>query len=158
MNRSLLAHRCHSVLNSLSEDFISVSAALLGESGILEELGKRGAWSTQRAHAANVRLSSLDMAAEVPSDPQWYQQIVLKSLALRATAGVLHELPTHVFDMAREAQTAFRLLQSGRNLGKVILRVGLQHTSAALEIDFADLCRRLKEHTEAEFGKLLAPP
>jgi hypothetical protein len=49
----------------------------------------------------------------------------------------------------REAQAAFRLLQSGRNLGKVVLRVGLQHTSRRLGVNFDALSSRLLEYTEA---------
>eukprot|EP00964_Phaeocystis_antarctica_P029948 scaffold16881_cov76-Phaeocystis_antarctica.AAC.1 len=41
--------RLQLVLNSLSDDFIAVSAALLGEGGALVEIGKRGAWSSERA-------------------------------------------------------------------------------------------------------------
>ena len=62
---------------------------------------------------------------------------------------MLHGLPLHVFDLVREAQAAFRLLQSGRNLGKVVLRVGHQHTSWGLGVDFNALSSRLLEHVEA---------
>jgi hypothetical protein len=89
------------------------------------------------------------MAAEVPSDPLWFQLRVLCVLADRAEAGSLHGLPLHAFDLVREAQAAFRLLQSGRNLGKVVLRVGLQHTSRRLGVNFDALSSRLLEYTEA---------
>ena len=45
------AHRWHSVLNSLSVDFIAVSFASLGERGVFVEIGKRGVWSTSRKDA-----------------------------------------------------------------------------------------------------------
>eukprot|EP00964_Phaeocystis_antarctica_P126194 scaffold89924_cov93-Phaeocystis_antarctica.AAC.1 len=89
------------------------------------------------------------MAAEVPADPLWFQQRVLRVLADRAEAGSLHGLPLHAFDLVREAQAAFRLLQSGRNLGKVVLRVGIQHTNRRLGMNFDALSSRLLEHTEA---------
>ena len=50
-------------------------------------------------------------------------QRVLQRLAGRAAAGVLHGLPIQTFDLAREWEAAFRLLQSGRNIGKVVVRV-----------------------------------
>ena len=55
----------------------------------------------------------------------------------------------HIFDMAREAHAAFRLLQSGRNLGKVVLRVGLQHSGATMGVvDFDHLSVQLARHTD----------
>jgi NADPH:quinone reductase-like Zn-dependent oxidoreductase len=144
-----LGRRFHAVLNSLSLDFISLSAAVLGEGGAFEEIGKRGIWSVERARVSGVRCDVLDMAAEVPADPRWFQLRVLGVLADRAEAGSLHGLPLHAFDLVREAQAAFRLLQSGRNLGKVVLRVGLQHTSRSLGVNFDALSSRLLEYTEA---------
>ena len=144
-----LGRRFHAALNSLSLDFIGLSAAMLGEGAAFEEIGKRGIWSVERARVAGLRCDVLDMAAEVPADPLWFQQRVLCVLADRADAGSLHGLPLHTFDLVREAQAAFRLLQSGRNLGKVVLRVGLQHTGQSLGVSFDALSSRLLEHTEA---------
>ena len=146
-----LGRRFHAVLNSLSLDFISLSATMLGEGGTFEEIGKRGIWSVKRAQVAGVRCDVLDMAAEIPADPLWFQQRVLRVLADRAEAGSLHGLPLHAFDLVREAQAAFRLLQSGRNLGKVVLRVGIQHTSQNLGVSFDALSSQLLQHTEASF-------
>ena len=50
-------------LNSLSDDFIAVSAALLGEGGALVEIGKRGAWSSERAGASGGASSCRSPAA-----------------------------------------------------------------------------------------------
>jgi NADPH:quinone reductase-like Zn-dependent oxidoreductase/3-oxoacyl-(acyl-carrier-protein) synthase len=50
--RLAATQRLHAVLNSLSADFISASAALLTESGAFEEIGKRGVWSVARQRAA----------------------------------------------------------------------------------------------------------
>ena len=147
--RAHRGRRFHAALNSLSLDFISLSVAMLGDGGALEEIGKRGIWSVERALMVGVQYVVLDMAAEVPADPLWFQQRVLRVLADRAKAGSLHGLPLDAFDLQREAQAAFRLLQSGHNLGKVVLRVGHQHTSRSVGVIFDALSSRLQEHVEA---------
>jgi len=156
ITRAHLGRRFHAALNSLSLDFISLSAAMLGEGGAFEEIGKRGVWSVERARAAGVRCDVLDMATEIPTDPLWYQQRVLRVLADRADDGSLHSIPIHSFDLAREAQAAFRLLQSGRNLGKVVLRVCLQHSSPSLGVSFGTLSSQLLQYTDASVRQLAA--
>ena len=156
ITRAHVGRRSHAALNSLSLDFISLSAAMLGEGGAFEEIGKRGVWSVERARAAGVRCDVLDMATEIPTDPLWYQQRVLAVLADRADDGSLHGIPVHGFDLAREAQAAFRLLQSGRNLGKVVLRVGLQHSSPSLGVSFGALSSQLLQYTDASVRQLVA--
>ena len=103
-----------------------------------------------------MRCDVLDMATEIPTDPLWYQQRVLRVLADRAHDGSLHSIPIHSFDLAREAQAAFRLLQSGRNLGKVVLRVGLQHSSPSLGVSFGTLSSQLLQYTDASVRQLAA--
>ena len=148
LSRLLRARRGHLVLNSLSGDFIAASAALLGEGGAFEE---RGAWSGARVAAAGAH----DMAAEVPRDPLWYRRCVLRTLARRAGGAEIGAgMPLHCFDLARDAHAAFRLLQSGRNLGKVVLRVALQRTGAGRGTDFARLTARLAAHTDASVHAL----
>ena len=121
---ALRSGRLAAVLNSLSADFISASAALLGEGGAFEEIGKRGVWSAARMQhsRAAARYEVLAIDDDMHQDPPWMQR-VLQRLSQRAAAGVLHGLPTQTFDLAREWEAAFRLLQSGRNIGKVVVRV-----------------------------------
>ena len=47
----------------------------------------------------------------------------MRQLASRAEAGVVQSLPMQSFDMERQAEAAFRVLQSGRNTGKVVIRI-----------------------------------
>eukprot|EP00964_Phaeocystis_antarctica_P090608 scaffold57989_cov63-Phaeocystis_antarctica.AAC.1 len=120
--RALCGGRLAVVLNSLSLDFISASAALLGEGGAFEEIGKRGVWSAvrMRQSQAVARYDVLAIDNDMQQDPPWMQR-VLQRLSRRAAAGVLHGLPTQTFDLARGWEAAFRLLQSGGNFGKVVL-------------------------------------
>ena len=53
----------HAVLNSLSLDFIAVSALLLVEGGCSEEIGKINIWSTSRMSAAMTAVLRLAVAA-----------------------------------------------------------------------------------------------
>ena len=54
--------------------------------------------------------------------PAWMRG-VLALLAARAEAGALTSLPLQSFDMEVQHELAFRTLQSGRNTGKIIVRI-----------------------------------
>ena len=113
--------RLQLVLNSLSLDFISVSVALLGEKGRLEEIGKRQVWSEARMRVAGgARYDVLAIDEDMIRDPAWMQG-KLTQLSCRAAAGALHGLPTRTFALVGQLEAAFRLLQSGRNVGKVVV-------------------------------------
>ena len=114
--RYLCGLRLHAVLNSLSADFISAACALLGERGRFEEIGKRGIWSQGRAGAIGLlAYDHLDMASEVPMNTEWFQRSVLRVLAQRASADVVHSLPVYEFDIVHRVQDAFRFLANGKN-------------------------------------------
>ena len=55
-------------------------------------------------------------------DPAWMHG-VLALLSTRAVAAVLTSLPLRSFDMMTEYELAFRTLQGGLNVGKVVVRV-----------------------------------
>ena len=48
--------------------------------------------------------------------------VALSQLSRRANLGVVHSLPLRAFELEHQYESAFRLLQSGRNLGKVVVR------------------------------------
>ena len=117
--------RSHAALNSLSVDFIPVSVGLLTEGGNMLEIGKRSVWGGGRMTAAvgaTRHLVALDIAALAPAQPQWYHR-VLQLLTRRVEAGALNSLPLQSFELTRRVQQAYRLLQSGENIGKVVLRI-----------------------------------
>ena len=123
--------RFHAVLNSLSLDFIVASFALLRDGGAFEEIGKRGVWSSER-HLASVRATSycaIALDADMAFDPVWMHG-VLQVLAARADAGTAHSLPFESFDMETQHELAFRTLQAGLNLGKIVVRVASRETCA----------------------------
>jgi len=117
--------RLHGVINSLSLDFIAMSIGLLGQCGAFSEIGKRSVWSYERMDAIGEKLLyhvvALDSAMEY--GPRWMQR-VLRLLSRRSAAQVLRGLPLQHFYMEdRGVLTAFRCLQTGANMGKVVVRL-----------------------------------
>ena len=112
------------MLNSLSQDFIAVSHALLAEGGYFEEIGKLGTWSYEFVAACtSSRYDMIDIGESMGASPQWMNG-VLKTLSRRAAEGRMHALPLRSFDMLFAYEQAFRLLQGGNNVGKVVLSLG----------------------------------
>ena len=112
------------VLSSLSRDFTACSWALLCESGHFEEIGKRGVWSRGRAAGAvphaRFHAIALDSLAEREAPRARLTLLVLRS---RATARVAVGLPRVSFWLEQAVAAAFRWLQSGRSIGKVVVRL-----------------------------------
>ena len=63
---------------------------------------------------------------------------VLALLSARAAAGVLHGLPTAQLRPGDAVRAAFRMLQSGRNMGKVVVRVRARRSTPAAGAHAAD--------------------
>ena len=123
-SRELRAVRARGALNSLSGDFIPATIALLMEGACFVEIGKRGVWGVQRMAAArsscSLRPTVLDIAAMVPADPVWYSR-ALTVLSRRVNYGQAHALPIQSFDLRWRVVQAYRFLQSGLSVGKVVL-------------------------------------
>ena len=128
--RLLTGGRSHAVFNSLSLDFIAASFASLGQHGAFEEIGKRGVWSSER-HLASV-LATTYCAIALDTDkavnPRWIHG-VLGLLAARTGSGSVHSLPFDSFDMEVQHELAFRTMQNGLNLGKIVVRVAARESS-----------------------------
>ena len=122
--RRLSGKRLHAVLNSLSADFTCASFMLLGDKGCFEEIGKRGVWSRKLTAAAATcsRFDVLAVDTEMLAGPNWFNS-VLQLLARQVGDHVVHSLPLVTFAFARALQPAFRLLQRGNNVGKVVVRI-----------------------------------
>ena len=88
------------------------------------------------------------MAMEVPNDLGWYQDCVLRTLADRAAVQKVHGLPMQVFHLVGQVHSAFRMLQNGQNVGKVVVLVGTKHTASALDLDLDALRTSLHNHTQ----------
>ena len=122
--RLLSGGRAHEVLNSLSLDFIAASFTLLAESGSFEEIGKRDVWASSR-HAASAPSTSycaIALDTNMTHDPAWMHS-VLSLLGAHCCVGVVASLPLRSFDMEAQYELAFRTLQSGLSMGKVVIRI-----------------------------------
>ena len=122
-SRLLGSCRLRFSLNSLSEDFIACSFALLRQCGCLCEIGKRAVWSYERHEAAcanNFTMIALDSTIE---QTPWWMCGTLRVLSARADDFVLHGLPMKLFDLEKNVLAAFRTLQGGTNTGKVVVRI-----------------------------------
>ena len=122
LTTGLRAIRLHVALNSLSLDFIAASLALLGEGGDVEEIGKRCVWSVPRGIASypTVTYDVLALDLDWVSNPSWFG-LVLRDLGNRVDSGQVRALALQSFDLVVGFSAAFRLLQSGLNVGKVVL-------------------------------------
>ena len=132
-SRHLHSLRLHAILNSLSGDFTAVSFALLGQSTSFQEIGKRGVWSRVRGASASagVSLSVLAIDSDLSDYPSWMQN-QLVTLATRVASNTVHALPTLVFDAWLRYESAFRLMQSGNNIGKIVLRISHPSNTARI--------------------------
>jgi 3-oxoacyl-(acyl-carrier-protein) synthase/NADPH:quinone reductase-like Zn-dependent oxidoreductase len=120
MVRHLSGNRLYSASNSLSDDYIVVCFALLGEKSSLQEIGKRSAWSLLRMASASVSHPSvLDLASDAHGSSGWFNEL-LRILAARVESRITHGLPVTEFSMSK-VQEAFNLLKAGSNVGKIVI-------------------------------------
>eukprot|EP00966_Prymnesium_polylepis_P230954 5344621-Prymnesium_polylepis.1 len=125
----LCGYRVHSVVNSLSKDFISLTFALMAQDGAFLEIGKNNIWSQTRATAAQPMVDYVAVAVDEGcrnctgwnADPYWFNQ-QLRQLLDAVRSEEVMPLPQQTFAL-EAVQDAFKLLQRGGNLGKVALCV-----------------------------------
>ena len=113
------------VLNSLtSGDYIGKTVGLLAKGGRWIEIGKRNIWSHERmaAERPDVQYETHSLNELLPAEPERLRPM-LERLATNVAAGECQPLPTKVFEMRGELVDAFRHLQSGSAIGKVVVRV-----------------------------------
>ena len=125
--RLLDCMRSHSVLNSLSFDFTSISIGFLGETSAFNEIGMRNVWTSARYHMT----SSHSIYSVVANDKDWerepvWMHRVLLLLSSYSSHGIVTSLPLCSFDMETQMELAFRMLQGGFNTGKITVRVALR--------------------------------
>ena len=134
LSRLLLGRRLHSLVNALSNDFLSLSLAMLASRGMFFEIGKNSIWSHGRSFASRPFMGYVAVAVDdgcykCPGwnvDPWWFNS-ELRQLSALALTGEVQPLPFECFAFEASAvQAALRLLQRGANIGKVVVRVGVR--------------------------------
>ena len=153
----LRRRRLHSLVSALSNDFISLSLAMLAPQGVFAEIGKNSIWSHGRSLAARpfvdyVAIAVDDGCRNCPGwnlDPWWFNRELLQ-LSARVRAREVQPLLLEGFAFeARALQAALTLLKRGANLGKVVVRVGKREPTAekhsAPSLESQSLCSRGQE-------------
>ena len=94
------------------------------EGGAFEEIGKRNIWASQRHAASSLTTSYCAIAIDLDmaNDAAWMQSI-LRLLSSRAASAAVESLPMRSFDMIEQYELAFRTLQAGMNVGKIVVRI-----------------------------------
>jgi myxalamid-type polyketide synthase MxaB len=122
------------VLNSLtSGDYIAKTVALLAQGGRFIEIGKRNIWSHERMQRErpDVQYETHSLNELLPSEPNRLAPM-LRSLSALVDAGKARPLPAKVFEVRGQLVDAFRWLQSGKCIGKVVVRVEPAPDSSAV--------------------------
>jgi malonyl CoA-acyl carrier protein transacylase len=109
------------VLNSLNGDFIPKSLETLSQGGRFVEIGKMGIWTAEQVQQsrADVSYFPFDLGDVGLTDPELIQQMFTR-VSQDLEGGTLKPLRHQVYDLGR-VQEAFRLMQQGRHMGKVVI-------------------------------------
>ena len=93
----------------------------------MQEIGKRSIWTPRRAaasaRAAVYHVISID--GDMAARPAWMHGL-LTLICERSEAAQLTGLPVQTFDLEAQHALAFRALQRGLNVGKVVVSISPQ--------------------------------
>ena len=120
----LTARRLPVVLNSLSLAITATSFAIVGESGVIQDLGEIGKW-IRLASGSRIAYYNVPFDATVKLDSPRIHS-VLDLLRNRVRNGVTSSLPLQSFDMHAQHQLAFRMIQRGFCAGIVVISMMVQ--------------------------------
>ena len=99
--------------------------AILGGRGVFAEIGKREIWSASR-HIAVTPFTvycAVALDSTTAADSGWTRRAFARLSARAANGHGLTGLPLRSFEMIHQHELAFRTLQSGLNIGKIIVRL-----------------------------------
>ncbi|RDA88663.1 hypothetical protein CP532_4032 [Ophiocordyceps camponoti-leonardi (nom. inval.)] len=115
------------VLNSLSGDMMRASWECIGSYGRFIELGKADIMADAALpmgrFAGNVSFAAVDLHHIALTDRHLTRSLLEKALELLATGVVGPPAPLHRFAVS-EVEKAFRLMQSGKNTGRIVISLG----------------------------------
>jgi acyl transferase domain-containing protein/acyl carrier protein len=119
------------VLNSLAGEFIPRSLSLLRAGGRFLEIGKTGVWSAAEAEAfrPGTAYALVDLYAMCREEPARVQTLFREVMA-RFARGEYRPVPARVLPL-RETLRAFRTMQQGRHVGKLVLSRNRRGAAAA---------------------------
>ncbi|MGH3635055.1 MAG: SDR family NAD(P)-dependent oxidoreductase, partial [Mycobacterium sp.] len=122
------------VLNSLPGEPITRSVQILAPGGRFVELGKKDVYADAalglRALAKSASFCVVDLDLNLRLQPQRYRQMLIEILA-HAASGDLEPLPVTEFAFD-DAISAFRLMSSGKHIGKILVSMPVEGTVRAI--------------------------
>jgi len=109
------------VLNSLADDFIPKSLAILSQNGRFLEIGKRGIWSDEKVaeFRSDIKNFIYDLGQVMLDEPELIQAM-FRELAAGFEDSSLEPLPLKVFSH-QETLAAFRYMAQAKHTGKIVL-------------------------------------
>lgn len=114
------------VLNSLTGDALRSTFECLAPFGRFVELGKRDIVQNARLEMAhfdnNVSFSSVDLNLIIRKRPALLQRLLRDTFRLFSNPSIQSRWSTSSFSLG-EIETAFRALQGGRTIGKIVVRM-----------------------------------
>ena len=117
---------CHGkvdvVLNSLNNDFIPHSLDALAPNGRFVEIGKRGIWSDEEvaARRGDVKYQVIALDHLIAEDLLKFNSL-LRTVCDGFNVGEWRAQRVSTFNARTEFTDAFKLLRTGKNIGKVVL-------------------------------------
>lgn len=115
------------VFNSLSSELLRATWACIASFGRFIELGKRdfavNARLDMAKFARNVTFAAVDLAAVIRERPEEAAAVQREAVALLAAGKASPPRPVSVYSI-EELQTALRTMQTGRHMGKLVIKPG----------------------------------
>lgn len=112
------------VLNSLGGDSLRIGWESLAPFGRFVEIGKRDIVINSRLKMAkfanNATFASVDLAVVMQEKPRLIQRLLSDTMLLYKSLAIKPVQPITTFPI-QDVEKAFRLLQSGRNIGKIVV-------------------------------------
>jgi acyl transferase domain-containing protein/NADPH:quinone reductase-like Zn-dependent oxidoreductase/NAD(P)-dependent dehydrogenase (short-subunit alcohol dehydrogenase family)/acyl carrier protein len=109
------------VLNTLTDEKIPKSLALLRANGRFLEIGKSQVWTRQQAAEVNPKASYIvvDLAEKLLGQPRMVKPMFLE-LMTQFEQGTLKSMPIKVFSL-EQASDAFRYMARAKHIGKIVI-------------------------------------
>ncbi|KAH9897410.1 fatty acid synthase S-acetyltransferase [Xylariomycetidae sp. FL2044] len=114
------------VLNSLAGDGLLSSWKCVAPFGRFIEIGKADIVANSDlpmgSFARNVSFSAVDLHHMIETEPDLFSTILANTMALFEKGDIHPPQPLHIYSLSK-VEDAFRYLQSGKNTGRIVLRV-----------------------------------
>jgi NADPH:quinone reductase-like Zn-dependent oxidoreductase/SAM-dependent methyltransferase len=114
------------ILNSLSGDSLLASWGCIAPYGRFIEIGKSDIVADSPLpmgnFARNVSFCAVDLYHVMESSPNLVARLAQKTVDLLTQGLISHPKPLHVYPVS-ELEQAFRLLQSGKNTGRIVIKM-----------------------------------